>query len=38
MNELDNTVFSIAPGFRLQWEKAQEAYVLLYSEGMVKLN
>ena len=24
--------------FRLQWEKAQDAYVLLYPEGMVKLN
>jgi pyrroloquinoline quinone biosynthesis protein D len=24
--------------FRLQWEPAQDAYVLLYPEGMVKLN
>lgn len=24
--------------FRLQWEAAQEAYVLLYPEGMIKLN
>lgn len=24
--------------FRLQWEPAQEAYVLLYPEGLVKLN
>lgn len=24
--------------FRLQYEKAQKAYVLLYPEGMVKLN
>ncbi|WP_434109985.1 pyrroloquinoline quinone biosynthesis peptide chaperone PqqD [Paraburkholderia caffeinilytica] len=24
--------------FRLQWETAQDAYVLLYPEGMVKLN
>jgi pyrroloquinoline quinone biosynthesis protein D len=24
--------------FRLQWEQAQEAYVLLYPEGMVKLS
>jgi pyrroloquinoline quinone biosynthesis protein D len=24
--------------FRLQWEDAQNAYVLLYPEGMVKLN
>lgn len=28
----------VAAGFRLQWEAAQEAYVLLYPEGMVKLN
>lgn len=25
-------------GFRFQWEPAQESYVLLYPEGMVKLN
>jgi len=25
-------------GFRLQWEEAQGAHVLLYPEGMVKLN
>ena len=25
-------------GFRLQWEPAQKAHVLLYPEGMVKLN
>lgn len=24
--------------FRMQWEPAQDAYVLLYPEGMVKLN
>ena len=24
--------------FRFQWEPAQDAYVLLYPEGMVKLN
>lgn len=24
--------------FRLQWEPSQEAYVLLYPEGMVQLN
>ena len=28
----------IGRGFRLQWEPAQEAHVLLYPEGMVKLN
>ena len=25
-------------GFRLQWEPAQDCHVLLYPEGMVKLN
>jgi pyrroloquinoline quinone biosynthesis protein D len=29
---------SIGKGFRLQWEAAQNAHVLLYPEGMVKLN
>lgn len=29
---------AIGGGFRLQWEPAQEAHVLLYPEGMVKLN
>lgn len=29
---------AIAKGFRLQWEPAQNAHVLLYPEGMVKLN
>lgn len=28
----------IARGFRLQWEEAQAAHVLLYPEGMVQLN
>ena len=28
----------IAPAYRMQWEEAQQAYVLLYPEGMVKLN
>ena len=29
---------AIGGGFRLQWEPAQNAQVLLYPEGMVKLN
>ena len=29
---------AVARGFRLQWEAAQNAHVLLYPEGMVKLN
>ncbi|HEX5513983.1 MAG TPA: pyrroloquinoline quinone biosynthesis peptide chaperone PqqD [Gammaproteobacteria bacterium] len=28
----------LTPGFRLQWEPAQQAHVLLYPEGMVTLN
>jgi pyrroloquinoline quinone biosynthesis protein D len=28
----------IGHGFRLQWEPAQDSHVLLYPEGMVKLN
>jgi pyrroloquinoline quinone biosynthesis protein D len=29
---------AVERGFRLQWEPAQNAYVLLYPEGMIKLN
>ena len=29
---------AIAQGMRLQWEAAQQAYVLLYPEGMVRVN
>lgn len=39
MSELPDTSRpAIAHGLRLQWEPAQEAHVLLYPEGMVKLN
>ena len=39
MNALTNeTRPIIGRGFRLQWEAAQDAHVLLYPEGMVKLN
>ena len=31
-------LISITPHFRLQWEEAQQTYVLLYPEGIVKLN
>lgn len=34
----DDAVPRIGSGFRLQWEKAQQAWVLLYPEGMVRLN
>ena len=35
MNE--DPVFELARLYRFQWEPVQEAYVLLYPEGMVKL-
>jgi len=28
----------LSPLFRLQWEEAQQCHVLLYPEGMVRLN
>ncbi|MFC3285734.1 pyrroloquinoline quinone biosynthesis peptide chaperone PqqD [Litchfieldella rifensis] len=33
-----STVFRLRPGWRLQWEEAQQCHVLLYPEGMVQLN
>lgn len=37
MSDAD-TMPRVARGFRLQWEAAQDCHVLLYPEGMVKLN
>ncbi|MDT8311675.1 MAG: pyrroloquinoline quinone biosynthesis peptide chaperone PqqD [Methylophaga sp.] len=34
----DNSVPVLALGYRFQWEPAQDCHVLLYPEGMVKLN
>ncbi|MFN3885821.1 MAG: pyrroloquinoline quinone biosynthesis peptide chaperone PqqD [Aquabacterium sp.] len=34
---LDDTP-RVRPPYRLQWEAAQDAWVLLYPEGMIKLN
>ena len=38
----DDTVLQSTPAlsamYRLQWEEVQQAWVLLYPEGMVKLN
>tara|TARA_B100001094_G_C17541361_1_gene489308 strand:- start:53 stop:331 length:279 start_codon:yes stop_codon:yes gene_type:complete len=31
-------VYKIAAHHRFQWEKAQDCYVILFPEGMVKLN
>jgi pyrroloquinoline quinone biosynthesis protein D len=30
--------YRIAPGHRMQWEEAQQCWVILYPEGMVQLN
>jgi pyrroloquinoline quinone biosynthesis protein D len=38
MQASDASVPRIGKGFRLQWEPVQSAHVLLYPEGMVKLN
>lgn len=35
---MNNLVPKLRPGFRFQWESAQNAHVLLYPEGMVRLN
>lgn len=34
----DTQQLVISPHFRLQWEEAQNAWVLLFPEGMVSLN
>jgi pyrroloquinoline quinone biosynthesis protein D len=34
----DHEIPRIAPLYRLQWEAAQGAWVLLFPEGMIKLN
>ena len=33
----EDTVFELQRHFRFQWEPAQQGFVLLYPEGMVKL-
>lgn len=38
MEEMRNCRPRLGHGFRFQWEQAQGCYVLLYPEGMVKLN
>ena len=34
----ESDTVQIAATYRMQWEEAQQCYVLLYPEGMVKLN
>lgn len=31
-------IYKLAPHYRFQWEDAQQCYVLLFPEGMIKLN
>ncbi len=31
-------IYRLAPHYRFQWEEAQQCYVLLFPEGMIKLN
>jgi pyrroloquinoline quinone biosynthesis protein D len=38
MSDLFPDTPAVSRRFRLQWEEAQQGYVLLYPEGMVKLN
>ena len=38
MSVTADSVPRIGGGFRLQWEAAQNCHVLLYPEGMIKLN
>ena len=33
-----NSIVQLEKMFRFQWEEAQQCYVLLYPEGMIKLN
>ena len=37
-NIQDSDVFAIALHHRFQWEEAQQSYVILFPEGMVKLH
>ncbi|MEY4676314.1 MAG: pyrroloquinoline quinone biosynthesis peptide chaperone PqqD [Pseudomonadota bacterium] len=38
VDDVLNSSPSVASMFRLQWEEVQQNWVLLYPEGMVKLN
>lgn len=37
-NHNSQSRFSIAPVFMFRWEESQQAHVLMYPEGIVKLN
>ena len=35
---LHTDIYALAPHHRFQWEEAQQSYVILFPEGMVKLH
>lgn len=35
---IQSDVYKIAPHHRFQWEEAQNCFVILFPEGMIKLN
>jgi len=37
-NVQHSDIYAIAPHHRFQWEEAQQSYVILFPEGMVKLH
>jgi len=37
-NILSADIYALAPHHRFQWEEAQQSYVILFPEGMVKLH
>jgi pyrroloquinoline quinone biosynthesis protein D len=37
-NILESDIYAIALHHRFQWEEAQQSYVILFPEGMVKLH
>ncbi len=38
MSDALNLIPTLNPHYRFQWEEAQNCYVLLYPEGMIKFN
>ncbi|HIF18222.1 MAG TPA: pyrroloquinoline quinone biosynthesis peptide chaperone PqqD [Cycloclasticus sp.] len=38
MSLVTDQALHLVPGYRLQWEKAQDMFVLLYPEGLIELN
>lgn len=38
MSDVLNQIPHLNPHYRFQWEEAQNCYVLLYPEGMIKFN